>query len=102
MLDRQGLAGYDEHDKPKDTYYSLGWFNRDLKSGSNHWHTGSLDGTATILIRRFDKRNLVALLNSRASPSAAHLGREIDRNLNRAADAVEEWPSEDRFSEFFK
>lgn len=97
-----GLAGFDEKGKPKDTYYSLGWMGRDVKSGANHWHTGSLDGTATILIRRFDHRNLIALLNSRASPTAAHLGREIDRNLNRAADAVSEWPSDDQFAEFFK
>ncbi len=97
-----GLAGFDEHGKPKETYYSFGWLNRDVIGGSNHWHTGSLDGTATILIRRFDGRNLIATLNSRASPTSAHLGREIDKNLNRAAEAVTEWPTHDLFKEFFK
>lgn len=97
-----GLAGYAEDGKPKDTYYSLGWMNRDVNKGANHWHTGSLDGTATILIRRHDGRNLVALLNSRASPSSTHLGRDIDVKLNRAAEAVKDWPEVDRFNEFYK
>jgi len=97
-----GLAGFAEDGKPKDTYYSFGWMNRDVKKGANHWHTGSLDGTATILIRRHDGRNLVALLNSRASPSSTHLGRDIDAKLNRAAEAVEKWPDVDRFAEFFR
>ena len=99
----QGLAGHDAEGKPKDAYYSLGWFNRDVDNGGvNHWHTGSLDGTATILIRRCDGRNFVALLNSRASPTTEHLGREIDQLLHRAADAVEKWPATDRFNEFRK
>ena len=98
-----GLAGHDAEGKPKDTFYSLGWFNRDVeKCGVNHWHTGSLDGTATILIRRCDGRNLVALLNSRASPTAEHLGREIDQLLHHAANAVDKWPAKDHFDEFLK
>jgi len=98
-----GLAGQDSEGKPKETYYSLGWFNRDLENGGvNHWHSGSLDGTATILIRRSDGRNFVALLNSRSSPSAEHLGREIDKLLHLAANAVDKWPASDRFDEFLK
>jgi N-acyl-D-amino-acid deacylase len=98
-----GLAGHDAAGKPKETYYTLGWFSRDLEHGEvNYWHTGSLDGTATILIRRNDGRNLVALLNSRASPSEEHLGRAIDKLLHRAADAVATWPTTDRFDEFLK
>jgi N-acyl-D-amino-acid deacylase len=98
-----GLAGQDAEGKPKETYYSLGWFNRDRENeGSHHWHTGSLDGTATILIRRNDGRNFVALLNSRVSPTVEHLGREIDKLLHRAANAVEKWPATDRFEEFLK
>lgn len=98
-----GLAGYDAEGKPKDTYYSLGWLNRALENGEvNHWHTGSLDGTATILIRRNDGRNFVALLNCRVSPSATHLGREIDQLLHKAANKVDKWPTTDNFSDFLK
>lgn len=88
-----GLAGYEEDGKEKATFYSLGWFNRALDNGKrNNWHTGSLAGTATILIRRHDGRNFVALFNARSSPDASHFGREIDPLLHRAANAVGEWP----------
>jgi N-acyl-D-amino-acid deacylase len=89
----EGAAGYEEDGAKKDSFYSLGWLNR-VTTGDklNHWHTGSLDGTATILIRRADGRNLIALLNTRASPSSAHLGRAVDELLHRAANAVKKWP----------
>lgn len=88
-----GLAGHDEDGTEKEVFYSLGWSNRVLSSGKiNHWHTGSLAGTATILIRRHDGRNFVALLNARVSPSATHLGRAIDSLLHKAANEVTDWP----------
>lgn len=89
-----GLAGHDADGNEKDAYYSLGWNNRPVRDGVNHWHTGSLDGTATIMIRRHDGKNFVALMNSRVSPSAKHLGGEMDRLLHQMADDVSEWPSE--------
>ena len=96
-----GLAGHDESGQPKDVYYSLGWLCRDLGSGKvNYWHTGSLNGTATILIRRHDGRNMIALMNCRVSPAAKHLGRAIDRHLQKATNQVERWPEIDRFSDF--
>lgn len=90
-----GLAGFDESGKPKETYYSLGWSNRIVGDGKiNHWHTGSLAGTATILIQRHDGRNFAALLNTRVSPSASHLGRAIDGLLGEAANEVTDWPDQ--------
>lgn len=81
-----GLAGHEEDGQKKDRFYSLGWSNRVVGDGKvNHWHTGSLPGTATILIRRHDGVNLVALINTRTSPSANHLGRGIDSLLHKAA-----------------
>jgi len=81
-----GLAGHDEDGKEKELFYSLGWLNRTVGENQvNHWHTGSLSGTATILIRRHDGKNFVALLNARVSPSANHLGRAIDQLLHKAA-----------------
>ncbi|MCP4784443.1 MAG: serine hydrolase [Fuerstiella sp.] len=88
-----GLAGHEEDGSEKDVFYSLGWLNRPGGDGKvNHWHTGSLPGTAAILIRRHDGRNFVALLNSRVSPSASHLGRAIDSLLHQAANEVTDWP----------
>jgi len=84
-----GLAGHEKDGAEKDVFYSLGWSNRVLSGGRvNHWHTGSLPGTAAILIRRHDGQNFVALLNTRVSPSANHLGRAIDGLLHKAADEV--------------
>jgi len=88
-----GLAGHDASGAKKEVFYSLGWINRVGQGGIvNHWHTGSLPGTAAILIRRHDGKNFVALLNSRVSPSASHLGRAIDGLLHLAANEVEDWP----------
>ncbi len=88
----EGLGGYEENGDEKQSYYSLGWMNRVTSSGINHWHTGSLAGTATILIRRHDGKNFVALMNTRISPTTSHLGREIDRLLHLMANGVAEWP----------
>ena len=96
-----GLAGHDEAGQEKETFYSLGWFNRGVADGKlNHWHTGSLSGTATILTRRHDGRNFICLLNTRVSPASTHLSRDIDSLLHIAADAVKDWPTENRFAEF--
>lgn len=96
-----GLAGHDDDGSEKPVYYSLGWSNRVLDGGRmNYWHTGSLPGTATILIRRHDGRNFVALLNTRVSPTSSHLGREIDRLLHKAANEVTDWPTENLFDQF--
>jgi N-acyl-D-amino-acid deacylase len=96
-----GLAGHDSHGNPKPTYYSCGWFNRVVGEGKiSRWHTGSLPGTAAILVRRHDGRNWVVLLGARQSPHASHLGRAIDGLVHRAADQVDQWPECDLFAEF--
>jgi N-acyl-D-amino-acid deacylase len=82
-----GLAGYEASGEPKDVYYSLGWQNRVLDKSSswvNHWHTGSLPGTATILVRRHDGYNVVAFLNSRTSPKTKQLGNALDKLIGKS------------------
>lgn len=83
-----GQAGQLDNGQPREPYYSLGWQNRTVDGGTNHWHTGSLSGTATILVRRHDGVNFVALLNTRVSPTSSHLGREIDAVMHRAVDTL--------------
>lgn len=84
-----GLAGYDKDGKELPTYYSLGWQNRPVADGKvNHWHTGSLSGTATIMIRRHDGKTLVALLNTRVSPFGSAIGHALDKALNEAANKI--------------
>jgi N-acyl-D-amino-acid deacylase len=96
-----GAAGYNGN-QPKDVYYGLGWQVRSLpehngQASWNLWHSGSLPGTATILIRRHDGRNFVALLNSRVGPTGTAIGSDIDASLHRAAAEVAEWPNYDLF-----
>ncbi len=84
-----GLAGYDKDGNEKPTFYSLGWQNRPVEAGKvNHWHTGSLSGTATIMIRRIDGKTLVALLNTRVSPWNSAIGPALDKALNEAANKI--------------
>jgi len=93
-------AGDDADDKTESFYYSLGWMNRILADGRiNRWHTGSLPGTATILIRRHDGRNMVALLNTRFSPRTGDLKLAVDRVLHQAADKIDPCPEIDLFQE---
>ena len=87
-----GLAGYQADGQPKDSYYSLGWMNKEVDGKLRQWHTGSLPGTAAILIRRSDGHHLVALLNTRVSPTSTHLGRDIDAMLNAAVARIAQWP----------
>jgi len=88
-----GAAGHAHNGSKKSVYYSFGWSNRVVGQGKlNHWHTGSLPGTASILIRRHDGKNFVALLNARVSPASEHLGREMDRLLHQMANQVRDWP----------
>lgn len=96
-----GLAGHDDAGKPKDVFYSLGWSNRLWPENKIvHWHTGSLSGTATVLIRRPDGRNLAVLLNTRVSPNSSHLSRDLESLLQTATQSVTDWPTENRFGEF--
>jgi N-acyl-D-amino-acid deacylase len=95
-----GLAGHSRGGKPKSQFYSLGWQNRELGDGRvDRSHSGSLAGTATILIRRHDGRNLVVLFNARSSPTLSHLGSGIIGPLDAVTNAIEKWPTIDLFAE---
>jgi N-acyl-D-amino-acid deacylase len=82
-------------------YYACGWDVRPVgRDGrANYWHNGSLPGTFTLLVRRYDGLGWAALFNQRSSdpkmPDTA-----IDGALHRAADAVAEWPSHDLFGNY--
>jgi N-acyl-D-amino-acid deacylase len=83
------------------TFYACGWSTRPVghpPRGANYWHTGSLPGTYTLLVRRWDGLAWAALFNQRSKDRK--LDGEIDPALHRAADAVKEWPKEDFFARF--
>ena len=78
------------------TYYGCGWMVRPVGEGgkSNTWHTGSLPGTSTLLVRRPDGLIWAAVFNERIKDD------QFDPNLHRAADAVKEWPKDDLFEKY--
>lgn len=85
----------------KDHYYGCGWLVRPVgKEGkANYWHTGSLPGTYTLLVRRWDGVSWAVLFNQRSDDD--HLpDSEIDPALHRAANAVVEWPRFDLFQQY--
>jgi N-acyl-D-amino-acid deacylase len=102
MFAPPGGLSTDSKESDDNSYYSCGWLNRPVGNGSkfNSWHTGSLPGTATLLVRRHDGRNFVILFNARSSPGVEHFGRAIDAKLNQAINQVDEWPQRDLFESF--
>ena len=104
-----GSPGFAAEGKPKPVYYGLGWFVRtDLGAHgkqdkstpgdkSTQWHTGSLDGTSTILVRRHDGLCWAILFNTRASVPENAPARLIDPLMHKTADAIQEWPQGDEF-----
>ena len=83
------------------SYYGCGWSVRPVgKNGkANYWHTGSLPGTNTLLVRRWDGLSWAALFNQRSEDKKLP-DDAIDPALHRAAAAVGEWPREDFFASF--
>jgi N-acyl-D-amino-acid deacylase len=82
----------------KVPYYALGWYVRPVGDQQTTWHTGSLPGTSTILLRRHDGLDVAVLFNSRVSPTAEHLTRALDAPLHAALDRVRDWPAIDLYS----
>ncbi len=88
-------------DELDDAYYGLGWMVRPvgITRSANYWHSGSLPGTFTLLVRRWDGLSWAALFNQRSEnlklPDAA-----IDIALHRAADRVQEWPPANLFEQW--
>ena len=95
-------AGFEKDGSPKDAYYGCGWMVRPVGSNGqfNAWHTGSLPGTSTLLVRRWDGLDWAILFNSRDDRNGKRLAAEIDPLLHEAAAAVKEWPEIDLFKTF--
>ncbi|WP_283135229.1 serine hydrolase domain-containing protein [Rhizohabitans arisaemae] len=81
-------------------WYGCGWQVRNVAAGGrNIWHSGSLPGTYTVLVRRFDGVCYAALFNQR--DNAAGQAHNIDPELYRAADATKAWPNVDYYGQYF-
>jgi CubicO group peptidase (beta-lactamase class C family) len=86
--------------KLEKSYYGCGWMVRPIIDGkASYWHTGSLPGTATLLVRRWDGLSWAVLFNQRSEDRKLP-DEAVDAALHRAADAVEKWPDYDLFRQF--
>lgn len=98
MIQRpNGAAGFDARGNPKPVFYGLGWSVRPVGGKTNRWHTGSLDGTAALLVLRHDGLCWAVLFNTRSTLRGGHAGQQIDPILHKAAAAVKKWPKHDLF-----
>jgi N-acyl-D-amino-acid deacylase len=91
-----------EDGKMSPSHYGCGWMVRPdpanpIHGQPNYWHSGSLPGTATLLVRRRDGLSWAVLFNQR-SHSARRPDTDIDPAMHRAAAAVTAWPGGDLFS----
>jgi CubicO group peptidase (beta-lactamase class C family) len=94
-----GLAGHDTKGKPLEVFYGCGWQIRTVggEESFNTWHNGALDGTATILVRRFDGLCWAVLFNTRSNGKGANLTCMVDALVHQAADKVKHWPQRNLF-----
>ncbi|HWN96177.1 MAG TPA: serine hydrolase domain-containing protein [Methylomirabilota bacterium] len=85
----------------ESSYYGCGWLVRPVGNDgkANYWHNGSLPGTNTWLVRRWDGLTWAMLFNQRSEDKGLP-DNAIDSALHRAAAAVTKWPAHDLFSRF--
>lgn len=85
-------------------YYGLGWAVRPFttSTGTRHniWHTGSLPGTYTLLVKSYQGMSWAALFNQRDDPSGLSYG-DIDSALWAASRQVTNWPTHNLWSTYF-
>jgi CubicO group peptidase (beta-lactamase class C family) len=88
--------------QPDGWYYGMGWQVRPTTGGTgrNTWHTGSLPGTFTLLVRTYNGMSWAALFNRRDDASGKSYG-DIDQAMWNAAATVKTWPTNDLFPKYF-
>jgi CubicO group peptidase (beta-lactamase class C family) len=91
----------DKDGKLEPAFYACGWMVRPIGSqgSANYWHTGSLPGSCSLLVRRWDGLSWAVLFNQRSEDKKLP-DSDIDLALHRAAAKVRMWPREDMFPSF--
>ncbi len=88
-----GRAGHKKNGQVRDVYYACGWEVRPYGKGvRNTWHSGLLEGTSTLLVRRGGDQMTWAVLFNRDRAGKEEPVGLIDSLLHEAADAVKQWP----------
>jgi CubicO group peptidase (beta-lactamase class C family) len=83
-------------------YYGLGWQVRPTAGGTgrNTWHTGSLPGNYSLLVRTYSGMSWAVLFNRRDDASGKSYA-DIDQSMWTAANGVRSWPTHDYFAKYF-
>jgi len=97
-----GKPGLNAEGQPAGFYYACGWMTTVTDAGghANRWHTGSLPGTSTICVHRHDGFNWAVLFNTRNDGRKEVPSRKIDPLIHETVNAINDWPTSDRFAEF--
>jgi N-acyl-D-amino-acid deacylase len=82
-----------------DHWYGMGWEVRAAPGGFNWWHTGSLDGTTTLMVRAGNGFSWVALFNGRPKDKDG-FAAELDREMWRAFKEAGRGLDGDHFADF--
>lgn len=77
-------------------WYARGWSVRPITgpTGTNMWHHGSLNGTYTVMVKRFDGIDYAVVFNQR-STAGLPPSSDIDPQLYGTASAIASWPGGD-------
>ncbi|WP_242454621.1 serine hydrolase domain-containing protein [Bailinhaonella thermotolerans] len=82
-------------------WYGGGWYVRTKNGGLNTWHTGSMPGTFTLVVRRYDGVTFAAFFNRRQEAGDPGFD-EIDPLLYDTVSAVKTWPNIDLSAKYFR
>lgn len=87
----------DAKGKPKREYYACGWMVRPRSGKVTTWHTGSLPGTSTLLVRRADGVDFTVLFNVDTTQNGRRTTSVVESPIHRAIDRISTWPRRNLF-----
>ena len=90
----EGAPGHEPNGDVKAWFYGCGWNVRPIKDRLyNNWHMGLINGSSTLLVRRYDDLAWAVLFNcDRSAVNGEPLAGLIDPLMHRAAAKVKVWP----------
>jgi hypothetical protein len=99
-----GPSGYGPAGRPKEVYYAYGLLvrPREGKVPGNAWHAGTLLGSSSALVRRYDGVNAAILVNKRDDALGVNVLAQafLDDHLHKLVDRVSVWPRGNLFPKF--
>jgi N-acyl-D-amino-acid deacylase len=82
------------------SWYAMGWGVQPVSDEATWWHSGSLPGTRTSIVRAYDGVSWAAVFNARTVSGGSSFGSAIESALGAVRHEVTVWPDEDLFPLF--